>query len=210
MAQETNRIIFNILAKDVEETARFYEALCGLTRLYTSDWYIVLTPGEGRSYEPGIIDEVSEFVPKAARGLFAGGYLTLVVDDARGPHQSADMCGYRASPPRSTMARCRWCATPMGSWSIFQRPLNRAERRGVSAVVSVQRRSPMSDPQPHTPRPDVPNPDPIPPLPDREREPVPPQPDSPIPIPEDPQPQRPDPEILPDPTDPGPRGDPNP
>lgn len=81
MAQKTNRIIFNILAKDIEVTARFYEQLCGLERIYTSDWYIVLTPGGELAYELGIIDEVSEFVPKAARGLFAGGYLTLVVDD---------------------------------------------------------------------------------------------------------------------------------
>lgn len=89
MTQETNRIIFNILARDIEETARFYEVLCGLSRLYTSDWYIVLTPGEERSYELGIIDEVSEFVPKAARGLFAGGYLTLVVDDVHAAHARA-------------------------------------------------------------------------------------------------------------------------
>lgn len=100
MAQETNRIIFNILAKDIGETARFYETLCGLSRLYTSDWYIVLTPGDERSYELGIIDEVSEFVPKAARGLFAGGYLTLVVDDVHAANARArDMEADIVSPP---------------------------------------------------------------------------------------------------------------
>lgn len=31
----------------------------------------------------------------------------------------------------------------------------------------------MVDPQPNTPRPDLPNSDPVPPLPDRERDPVP-------------------------------------
>ena len=93
MAQKTNRIIFNILAKDIEETARFYEALCGLERQYTNDWYIVLTPGSDLAYELGIIDEVSEFTPKAARGLFAGGYLTLVVDDVHAAHSKAQEMG---------------------------------------------------------------------------------------------------------------------
>jgi catechol 2,3-dioxygenase-like lactoylglutathione lyase family enzyme len=103
MAQRTNRIIFNILAKDIEETARFYEALCGLERQYTSDWYIVLTPGGDLAYELGIIDEVSEFVPTAARGLFAGGYLTLVVDDVRAAHARArDMDVDIVSPPTAT------------------------------------------------------------------------------------------------------------
>ncbi|MCD7061148.1 VOC family protein [Pelagibacterium xiamenense] len=86
MTQRTNRIIFNILAKDIEETAAFYETLCGLKRIYTSDWYIVLSPdgglGDGAlNYELGIIDEVHRVVPTASRGMFAGGYLTLVVDD---------------------------------------------------------------------------------------------------------------------------------
>ena len=100
MAQATNRIIFNILAKNIGETARFYETLCGLSRLYTSDWYIVLTPDGERSYELGIIDEVSEFVPKAARGLFAGGYLTLVVDDVHAAHVRArEMEADIVSPP---------------------------------------------------------------------------------------------------------------
>ena len=89
MAQKTNRVIFNILAKDIEVTARFYQMLFGLERLYTSDWYIVLTPSGELAYELGIIDEVSEFVPKAARGLFAGGYLTLVVDDVHAAHARA-------------------------------------------------------------------------------------------------------------------------
>lgn len=93
MAHKTSRIIFNILARDIEETARFYETLCGLERLYTSDWYIVLTPNGELAYEIGIIDEVSQFVPKAARGMFAGGYLTLVVDDVWQVHTKAAEMG---------------------------------------------------------------------------------------------------------------------
>lgn len=93
MAQSTDRIIFNILAKDIEETAGFYEQLCGLKRIYTSDWYIVLTPTGELGYELGIIDEVHHTVPKAARGLFAGGYLTLVVDDVQASFRAARAMG---------------------------------------------------------------------------------------------------------------------
>lgn len=104
MAQRTNRIIFNILARDIEETARFYEVLCGLERQYTSGWYIVLTPGSGLAYELGIIDEVSEFVPQAARGLFAGGYVTLVVDDLQASYRKAQEMGVDIVSPPTALA----------------------------------------------------------------------------------------------------------
>lgn len=103
MAHQTNRIIFNILAKDIEETARFYEALFGLERLYASEWYILLTPSGELAYELGIIDEVSEFVPKAARGLFAGGYITLVVDDVWEAHAKAIEIGADVVSPPGAM-----------------------------------------------------------------------------------------------------------
>ena len=92
----THRIIFNILVRDIEETARFYETLCGLKRIYTSDWYIVLTPTglvDALKYELGIIDQVHENVPRAARGHFSGGYLTIVVDDVHAAHARAKAMG---------------------------------------------------------------------------------------------------------------------
>lgn len=103
----TDRIIFNILAHDIEETAHFYETLCGLKRVYTSDWYIVLTPtgelGKAMCYELGIIDQVHENVPRAARGVFEGGYLTIVVDDVQAAHQRAEALGADiVRPPEAT------------------------------------------------------------------------------------------------------------
>lgn len=99
----TNRILFNVLARDIEETADFYEALCGLKRIYTSDWYIVMTPTgivDALKYELGIIDHVHENVPKAARGHFSGGYLTIVVDDIHAAHAKAQELGAEiVSPP---------------------------------------------------------------------------------------------------------------
>jgi len=103
MVQQTNRILFNVLAHDVEETARFYETLCGLKRIYTSDWYIVLTPNgdlDAMNYELGIIDHVHQSVPRPARGHFSGGYLTLVVEDVHAAHRDAEMMGADiVSPP---------------------------------------------------------------------------------------------------------------
>lgn len=102
----TNRIIFNILARDIEETALFYETLCGLKRIYTSDRYIVMTPTglmDALTYELGIIDQVHENVPKAARGHFQGGYLTIVVDDVHAAHTRAQELGAEiVSPPTDT------------------------------------------------------------------------------------------------------------
>lgn len=79
----TNRIVFNILSKDIENTTQFYENVAGLTRIYTSDWYNVLSPEGQETVQLGIIDEVHEIVPTQARGLIAGTYLTLVVDNLK-------------------------------------------------------------------------------------------------------------------------------
>lgn len=92
----TKRIIFNILARDVEETARFYEELCGLKRIYTSDWYITLTPNgllDALQYELGVIDQVHENVPRSARGHMEGSYVTIVVDDVHAAHERAKEMG---------------------------------------------------------------------------------------------------------------------
>lgn len=104
MPQRTTRVIFNILARDIEETASFYQQLCGLQRLYTSDWYIVLSPEGEQAYELGIIDQVHEFVPRAARGMFAGGYLTLVVEDVHAAHEMAQAMGIDIVSPPTPLA----------------------------------------------------------------------------------------------------------
>jgi len=78
---ETDRILFNILCKDIEAAAGFYEKVAGLQRIYNSDWYIVMSPPTAEALQIGLIDEVHEVAPTAARGMSNGSYLTLVVQN---------------------------------------------------------------------------------------------------------------------------------
>ncbi len=75
------RVVFNILCKDVAESAAFYQQLAGFEPIHTSHWYVVLAqPGNGLAHI-GLIDEVSEFTPRHAWGTRNGSFLTLVVED---------------------------------------------------------------------------------------------------------------------------------
>ena len=85
----THRIRFNILAKDVEESVRFYQRIAGMIEVETHTWLRVLTLPGDTHFELGLIDEVSEFVPRAARGIAEGAYLTLLVDNVSAAVQAA-------------------------------------------------------------------------------------------------------------------------
>ena len=76
-------VIFNVLAKDIATTAHFYKTLLDYRELLASDWYVVLGPQFGLGTEIGVIDWVSEFVPRAARGTPGGSYLSIVVADVQ-------------------------------------------------------------------------------------------------------------------------------
>jgi catechol 2,3-dioxygenase-like lactoylglutathione lyase family enzyme len=81
MSVSINRVIFNILAKDVGTSAAFYQQLAGFEVVGQADWYVTLTSPSMPGFELGLIDQVSEFVPRAARGTVGGLYLTLLVPD---------------------------------------------------------------------------------------------------------------------------------
>jgi len=81
MPAVVERILFNILAKDLTTSAAFYRQLANFEQIYTSDWYVVLAVPGHTGFQLGLIDQVSEFAPRHAWGTAAGGYLTLVVDD---------------------------------------------------------------------------------------------------------------------------------
>lgn len=77
----THRIRFNILAKDVAESTAFYQRVFGMILVQSRRWLSVLSlPGDSR-FELGLIDEVSEHVPRGARGIAEGAYITLVIED---------------------------------------------------------------------------------------------------------------------------------
>lgn len=81
MKPKLKRVIFNILAKDLEASANFYRRIANFEEIYTSDWYVVMKAPGLDGLELGLIDQVSEFTPRHAWGVHEGTYLTLVVDD---------------------------------------------------------------------------------------------------------------------------------
>lgn len=79
----THRIRFNILAKDIQQSMRFYRRVFGMVEAEgeSRSWVKVLVlPGEKR-FEVALVDEVSEYVPRGSRGIAEGAYITFVVDD---------------------------------------------------------------------------------------------------------------------------------
>lgn len=76
-----NRVLYNVLCKDLEASVRFYRTLFELDTVYESDWFVILSPYGQREIEIGLIDQVSQFTPRHAWGMHEGTYLTFVVDD---------------------------------------------------------------------------------------------------------------------------------
>jgi catechol 2,3-dioxygenase-like lactoylglutathione lyase family enzyme len=75
------KLVTNLLSRDVERCAAFYKLLCGLSEVRRTDAYILLGAADGDSTGLAIIDWVSELVPRAARGISAGAFLSFVLDD---------------------------------------------------------------------------------------------------------------------------------
>ncbi|MGN6100141.1 MAG: VOC family protein [Devosia sp.] len=71
----------SLLSRDIDRAAAFYRLLGGFIELGRTDTYVLLGDDETARSGLTIIDWVSELVPKGARGVPEGSYLTLVVDD---------------------------------------------------------------------------------------------------------------------------------
>jgi predicted enzyme related to lactoylglutathione lyase len=76
-----NRVLFNVLCKDLSGSVAFYRQLLDLETTYESDWFVTLSPKGQPHIEIGLIDQVSQFTPRHAWGMHEGTYLTFVVDD---------------------------------------------------------------------------------------------------------------------------------
>ncbi|HEV7719302.1 MAG TPA: VOC family protein [Arsenicitalea sp.] len=83
------RFQVNILAKDLAESTRFYRRVAGLALVEAENWYALLAASGQDDFALCLIDQVSEFVPRGARGTPAGTYFTLVVDDVRAAVEAA-------------------------------------------------------------------------------------------------------------------------
>ena len=75
------QLITNLLTRDIERSAAFYKLLGGLSEIRRTDAYVLLGAADGSSARLALIDWVSKLVPRAARGISEGNFLTLVVDD---------------------------------------------------------------------------------------------------------------------------------
>jgi catechol 2,3-dioxygenase-like lactoylglutathione lyase family enzyme len=75
------RISTNLLTRDIAASTEFYRSLCGFRQVHTESWYVVLATSPESAFQLGLIDWVSEFVPRAARGEAQGSYLEVVVED---------------------------------------------------------------------------------------------------------------------------------
>ncbi|WP_127752496.1 VOC family protein [Devosia sp. 1566] len=78
------RISINLLTRNIADNIAFYQALCGFQIVHQEAWYVVLAASPDSQFQLGLIDWVSEFVPRAARGEPQGAYLEVVVEDVAG------------------------------------------------------------------------------------------------------------------------------
>jgi catechol 2,3-dioxygenase-like lactoylglutathione lyase family enzyme len=75
------RLRYNILAKDIPTSVAFYRDLLGLDVVDRDSWFVTLARPGDEAFALDIVDQVSEFVPRAARGIAAGSYLSLLTED---------------------------------------------------------------------------------------------------------------------------------
>ena len=70
-----------LLTRDIRNSIDFYQRLTGFELVRSEPWYALLAPGPESDAQLGLIDWVSEFVPRAARGEAQGSYIEIVVPD---------------------------------------------------------------------------------------------------------------------------------
>ena len=98
-----DRLMTNRLCADVGRAAAFYEALLGLERRFSSDWFVLLGSDAAAGAELGLLDRDHSTVPVAARGGPGGTIVTFVVADCDAVHARAREIGAEIlSPPADT------------------------------------------------------------------------------------------------------------
>lgn len=75
------RAFTNILCKNVNEVAQFYETVLSMKRHEDFGWFIILTHSDMPKMEFGLLDRTHETVPSEIVADPAGMILTFVVDD---------------------------------------------------------------------------------------------------------------------------------
>lgn len=96
------RVMASRLCADVEAAARFHERLLGLSRRFSSDWFVLLGAG-APGVELGFLARDHETVPAELREGRGGTLLTVVVADCDAVHaRAAEMGAEVVSPPANT------------------------------------------------------------------------------------------------------------
>jgi len=85
---QVQRLMINICANQLQDTATFYKELFDFTDAFESDWYIQLTSAN-QQFELGIINRTNALVPEDYQTPPTGFYITLVVDNADTIHDAA-------------------------------------------------------------------------------------------------------------------------
>lgn len=79
---QTSSLYPLLQVSDVEATARFYEAMLGFTRIFSSDWYVQLRAASEHPFEIALIGQDHDSIPEPARGPSKNVILSFYVDDA--------------------------------------------------------------------------------------------------------------------------------
>lgn len=98
-----NRAFANVLCKNVEVSAVFYERLLGMTRHGDFGWFVILTHPDMPRFEFGLLDIDHDSVPDDARRPAGGALLTFVVDDLDAVERRAAELGARVVAPPTDM-----------------------------------------------------------------------------------------------------------
>lgn len=93
-------IVPTILAKDMDRSIDFYLAVAGYDVLAQDEIRTMLGPAHV-SAQPALclIDEMSQMVPRAARGMAGGLYLSIIVKDVEACHAAALKLGVEIIEP---------------------------------------------------------------------------------------------------------------
>ncbi len=99
------RAFTNILSRDVNATAEFYQSLLGMTRAHDFGWFVILTHPGVSGFEFGVLDRAHETAPAdgAAASTSAGVMVTFVVDDVEACHDRAVALGADIIAPPTDM-----------------------------------------------------------------------------------------------------------
>jgi catechol 2,3-dioxygenase-like lactoylglutathione lyase family enzyme len=99
-----NRAFTNILCSNVDETARFYQDMLGMTRQGDFGWFILLGHDAMAGFALGILQQDHDSIPSGLASRPAGTILTFVVDDVAPVHRRAVDMGVEIIQPPTNLA----------------------------------------------------------------------------------------------------------